>query len=292
MEETNQPLRRFFEEYPLYRTFDSGTSSDPLDDNFEYPSAQFYCEQCKDERTFNGFDEFQSHRKMIWEVRSTEKTHCKRRESMSNGWLAHYLCAACKEFIYSFFIKADQEEDGNNPNTIRLRKAGQFPRFQDRIEKGLRKALGKNVELFEKGMASESFGFGIGAYSYYRRVVEDIISGLLEQISQFINEKEKPDYDEALKKVRATKDTTSKIDCVKHLLPDSLQPSGQNPLKIIHSALSEGLHGQSEDVCLSTAAKLRAALSYLVQEIPKRKNEAAEFEKSLKVITKHAPSRT
>ena len=135
MEEINQPLRYFFEEYQLYRLFDNRALGDPLDNDFEYPSTQFYCEQCKGERTFNGFDEFQTakNKKPIWR-NTNEKNDRNRRESMSNGWLAHYVCAACKEFIYSFFIKADQAEDGDDPNTIRLRKAGQFPRFQNRIE--------------------------------------------------------------------------------------------------------------------------------------------------------------
>ena len=45
------------------------------------------------------------------------------------------------------------------------------------------------------------------------------------------------------------------IDAVKHGIPQALLINGHNPLTLPHSALSEGLHEQTDEVCLERATK-------------------------------------
>lgn len=292
MGENKPTLRMFFEDYPLYRPFVCRGVNDPLNDDFTYPPTKFYCEHCKSEETFNGSDQFQTNRKTLWNVAGNSRQNATRRNSMVTGWKADYMCAACKLFNYYFHLRPEQVDDESNDyETVRIMKVGQDPRFQIKIERVLRDSLGQDVAFYEKGIHSESYGFGIGAFSYYRRVIDGKITNLLDEIGKFIEENQKPEYQEALKNVHSSKDTKSKIDCVKHLLPTELQPNGQNPLQIIYSALSEGMHGHSEEDCLALAANLRGAMTYLLQEIPKRQHAAKVFEKSLKAITKQATSR-
>lgn len=44
--------------------------------------------------------------------------------------------------------------------------------------------IGPDKELYLQGRRSESRGFGIGAFSYYRRVVENQKSRIIEEIAK------------------------------------------------------------------------------------------------------------
>ena len=49
-----------------------------------------------------------------------------------------------------------------------------------------------------KGLVSESQGYGIGAFAYYRRIVEEIIDEMLKQIGDLISGVDKERYAAAL----------------------------------------------------------------------------------------------
>ncbi|MDZ7680350.1 MAG: hypothetical protein U5J63_01245 [Fodinibius sp.] len=93
---------------------------------------------------------------------------------------------------------------------------------------------------YKKGLICESQGYGIGAFSYYRRIVEDI-DDLLDEISSLLKGEELDKYQEALQKTKKTNVTQDKIELVKDLLPQILRPDNMNPLSTLHSTLSEGL---------------------------------------------------
>ena len=61
-------------------------------------------------------------------------------------------------------------------------KVGQEPAWSIDIEPYLEKIFGKYVNDYKKGLINESQGYGIGAFAYYRRIVEVIIDELLNDI--------------------------------------------------------------------------------------------------------------
>ena len=81
-----------------------------------------------------------------------------------------------------------------------------------------------------------------------------------------------------MKRTKETIVAREKIDLVKDLLPASLRPRGLNPLAILHSTLSEGLHSLSDQECLALAEAVRTALVSLVNQIAAqaRFDEAAQ----------------
>ncbi|MFZ0548883.1 MAG: hypothetical protein WAM60_25760, partial [Candidatus Promineifilaceae bacterium] len=54
-------------------------------------------------------------------------------------------------------------------------------------------------------------------------------------------------YQFALAETKKTTITQDKINLVKDLLPAILRPDGMNPLSILHSSLSKGLHAESDE---------------------------------------------
>ncbi len=76
---------------------------------------------------------------------------------------------------------------------------------------------------YKKGKTCESHSYGIGAFAYYRRIIEDIIGELLEVIQDLMVGEELEKYREALERVRKTKNITDKISIVKDLLPPILR---------------------------------------------------------------------
>lgn len=51
--------------------------------------------------------------------------------------------------------------------------------------------MGKYEEYYKKGRILENFTNGIGAYAYYRRIIEGIIDDLLDRIPKLMTGEQK-----------------------------------------------------------------------------------------------------
>ncbi|MGO9839589.1 MAG: hypothetical protein ACLPZF_00095 [Candidatus Acidiferrales bacterium] len=54
------------------------------------------------------------------------------------------------------------------------------------------------------------------------------------------------------------------IETIKPGVPEALLMDGHNPLMLLHNALSEGLHAQTDEECLELATSIRVVLTDLV----------------------------
>jgi hypothetical protein len=165
-----------------------------------------------------------------------------------------------------------------------VEKVGQTPAWDIRPDPGLAKRLGDATAVFKKGLICESQGFGVGAFAYYRRIVEDLLDELLTEIREFVSSEGLEEYSAALEKAKASHRAVDKIDHVKDLLPSALRPKSLNPLALLHQALSQGLHSESDEDCLEYAGSIRNALVFLVHQMNAQRESAEEFEKSLRAI--------
>ena len=91
-------------------------------------------------------------------------------------------------------------------------------------------------------------------------------------------------YKEALEKTKNTIVTAEKIELVKDLLPTILRPNGVNPLSLLHSVLSQGLHAESDDDCLDLAQQCREVLVFLVDQVRASKETAKSFTSNMKKL--------
>ena len=131
-----------------------------------------------------------------------------------------YLCAACKKYERFFLLQFTDDY---------LMKVGQYPPWEITPDKNLTELLADYKDYYEKGLVCESQSYGIGAYAYYRRILEAIIDSLLNSVADLIAESERQRYLTAFEEAKKTTIAQEKMKLVKDLLPETLRPDGMNP---------------------------------------------------------------
>lgn len=259
------PNKEFLEEYPLYRKIKLNHIPDTLD-GLNKVNINMHCPICASNQTFVMRNEY-------WEIARIVNAPAK-----DIGLRLVYLCSHCQSFERLFFIKTSPK--GENW----LMKIGQYPAWEIEGNPNIERLLGNHAGYFKRGLVCESQGYGIGAFSYYRRIVEEIIDGLLDEISGLLTGNDLSTYQEALEKTKRTIVTAEKIELVKDLLPPILRPEGMNPLSALHSALSQGLHAETDESCLELAGHCRETLVFLVNQVAASKESAKAFTASMRKL--------
>jgi hypothetical protein len=257
--------KEFLEEYSLFRKFKEGVRNHDLRMWKKIP-VNMHCQVCGSRQTFNMTNEY-------YQIGNGGHNY----EARNRVLDLQYLCESCKQFERRFFVSINNDVDT-------FYKVGQYPEWEIKMDKLLEKTLGRHSVNFKKGLVCESQGYGIGAFSYYRRITEDIIDELLDSISDLIEEDHKKEYEKALQKAKSTRVTQDKIDIVKDLLPTILKPNGMNPLGVLHSELSEGLHAATDESCLENANHIKSILIFLINQIIQSKESAKSFTTSMKSL--------
>lgn len=152
-------------------------------------------------------------------------------------------------------------------------KYGDYPTLDAKISGKLLKLIAQDRELFLKGYQAERHGLGIGAFGYYRRVVEnqkDQILGAIGDAARTLGHTELVAEIELAKQERQF---TNAIDKIKHAIPESLLVGGHDPLKVLHRALSNGLHSKDDSHCLDYAETVREVLGGLAERVARATRE-------------------
>jgi hypothetical protein len=155
-------------------------------------------------------------------------------------------------------------------------KFGEYPTYGPPTPTRLLRLFGKDREIFLKGRRCENQGLGIGAFVYYRRVVESHKDQILDEIIKVAN-KVAPDLVPKFEEAKKQNQFLSAIETVKDAMPQALLINGHNPLTLLHSALSEGLHAQTDEQCLQLAHAVRVVLGDLAERIGQTLKDEAEL---------------
>lgn len=176
--------------------------------------------------------------------------------------IAVYSCRNCKKHLKHYAVLFSGYEN----RSALVIKIGEWPTFRPHIPNGVRAVLGKDWDVFQKGRQAEGLGLGIGAFAYYRRVVEARKDQLLDEIIKVAQRVgEPPEIAESLQLAKAEKQFKKAMESVR--VPQSILIDGDNPLTLLHAAISEGLHGMSDAQCLDRARSVRVILVELVRRI-------------------------
>jgi hypothetical protein len=96
-----------------------------------------------------------------------------------------YLCANCQKYLKTFSLRLDVEMDAQeNYLGLTCYKFGELPPYGPPTPSRLISLLGPGRDFFLKGRRCENQGLGVGAFVYYRRVVEDQKNRILTQIAK------------------------------------------------------------------------------------------------------------
>jgi hypothetical protein len=191
-----------------------------------------------------------------------------------------FICTHCRSAATWFLIYVDRSPSDRH---LSLVKAGQWPSDRPVPARELAKALGKPAAaLYAKGLAVERFGYGIGAFAYYRRVAEDIIEGLMTGLRRYAEDNGATELVTKIDGVAGEQQASKRIDAIRDAVPRALRPAGmENPLGTIYAALSGPLHSGSDKECLKLAGHLRVALEFVVMVLAEQVDRTNRYKSAL-----------
>jgi hypothetical protein len=197
-----------------------------------------------------------------------------------SSMFVYYKCSNCAENVKVYALHCSTDKEGNSGICIKL---GEIPSFGPPTPPKLQKLIQPDRELFMKGRQCETHGLGVGAFTYYRRVVEDQKDRILNEIIKVAKQiGGMPDVIVDLQTAKKEIQFTKAIGDMKHGIPESLMIEGQNPLLLLHRALSEGIHSHTDEECLDMATNIRIVLT----ELSERLGIALKDDQKLKTAVK------
>jgi hypothetical protein len=200
-----------------------------------------------------------------------------------------YLCSNCQRVEKTFSLAARIEKAGEPQGTCY--KFGELPTYGPPVSPKLIKLIGPDRDEFLKGRRCENQGLGVGAFIYYRRVVEnqkDRILGEIIKVSEKIGAAE--DKINNLKLAVNETQFTKALELAKDAMPESLLINGHSPILLLHSALSQGVHALTDEQCLEIAGSVRIVLGELSERLSQALKDEAELTKALSTLMKKKKS--
>jgi len=191
-----------------------------------------------------------------------------------------FRCCNCRKSTYKFFLEITSsiDNDADNKTIFQIQKVGQTPRHGKRIPSKASKIIGKERDLFFKGSISENQGLGIGAFSYYRRVIDSQKDKIFDEIIKVLNlTTGNETLIQELTGAKTETQFTKAVDKIKTALPDGLKISGHDPLTLLYKALSEGLHSHTDEECLENAHDIKLVLFQFSERLDSALKDDAEL---------------
>ncbi|PCJ84676.1 MAG: hypothetical protein COA57_08840 [Flavobacteriales bacterium] len=192
-------------------------------------------------------------------------------------------CDASIDFLVNAYSDKSWDERDNGLN-IFIQKIGQFPPYEISPDKTVEKYLVKeDYDHYKKALVNLSVSYGIGAYAYFRRIIENEIKRIIEDISTM-------DFDgaekikEALESFELDHQMANLIDVVNKYLPKSLTELGDNPIRLLYKQLSGGIHSFSDEECLQKAEMIDIILTYVIKKINEEKYQIANVKEAMKKL--------
>jgi hypothetical protein len=175
-----------------------------------------------------------------------------------------YRCSNCLKMTKRFSLQVIRGEQ----YVGKCYKYGESPPFGTPTPPRLQRLFQSDRLLFLKGRQCENHGLGIGAFVYYRRVVENHKNDILDAIIRVVRTvSAPPQMIETLTAAKSENQFTKAMESVKDAIPDVLLINGANPITLLHSALSLGLHAQTDEQCLARAHDVRLVLIELSERL-------------------------
>jgi len=204
----------------------------------------------------------------------------------SNGFNFYYItyrCSNCQKTEKTFSLASKVSISGKEEGECY--KFGELPTYGPPIASKLMKLIGPDRDEFLKGRRCENQGLGVGAFIYYRRVVENQKNRILGEVIKVSNKLgvSKENINTLEKAVSETQFTKA-LDMAKDAIPESLLINGHSPIKLLHSALSEGVHALSDEECLDFAGSVRIVLGELSERLSQALKDEAELTKALSTL--------
>jgi hypothetical protein len=228
------------------------------------PVISLYCAMKQCERMMSHDGEW-AHRPPDPQAKSNGQREYAR--SIENQ-VALYTCRHCKISVVSIPLKLKRVREDSKTVRYAVTKIGQCPkhapRILARVERFIQAVSPADLALYRKGWGDEHVGNGIGAYAYYRRVVEDIWNKLLDRLIEVATRASDAESEKQLTAAKGQWKFLQAVDDILPAVPPSLLIDTHNPLKLLHQAFSDGVHNLDDAECLRRAEDGRRVLHELL----------------------------
>jgi hypothetical protein len=257
---SNKLIKEFLEDTPLYLWKEFKKSKIKRSDLW-IREIDAFCETCKKIRPFHSMASRGGGAGQPVQTLSTGQSHFE------------FYCASCSKQHYTYLVNHIVNEE-----TIKLQKFGELPKRGLERDRVLQKFFASDSDCYEKAVVCLSYGYGIAAFAYLRRIVENNIFKLLDLLQEDIEtSKENHEITNALAELRKESPMSEKIKIANKALPVYLKPDGLNPLGKLYKVLSGGIHSHTDQECLQKANTVKECLKYLISELAFRKENRKRF---------------
>lgn len=183
--------REFFESIPLYFRVRIASSGGP----FSPPMAiTLPCAVCHDveHTTWRAVASHQCSHNLIEDpnllrlqglAASLTSPSMPRQHFDAPGYFQGYKCARCNmaAALFWYHLRLALPDDGG----VELMKIGQWPSWTVQPSRAVRSALKtEDLDLYKKGRICLSQGYGVAAFAYFRRVIENYTEAFLDMIDE------------------------------------------------------------------------------------------------------------
>ncbi|QKY07983.1 hypothetical protein [Janthinobacterium lividum] len=184
-----------------------------------------------------------------------------------------FSCVSCRKSYREYYIEQIIEGE-----CISFQKFGERPRAKLVRNRVLQKFLKDDLENYEKAIICLSHEYGVAAFAYFRRVVENNVNKLLELVEQDAQSSGgDQSMVDAINELKKNTPMSERIKIANRALPLYLQPDGLNPLGRLYQLLSEGVHSLTDEECLAKAKAASECLTFLISELASRKEHRTQF---------------
>ena len=273
--DTKVTPEEFVTKWPLYTPIDVDGAFQPQD------NISFRCGNCRKETT--------------WALAGSPSPH--RNGSSGAFYSVQYTCHLCKGQTVVIMYRYSQHRTEATPNIpngtsykyipTKMQKIGQYPPLSIEIPAALEKNLGEEAaNLYKKALINRNQGYGLGAVTYIRRVVEDKTDELIEVVAK-LAEAHNVEAD-TIAKIRAAKtakDTyDNKLKIAAMVLPTALVIDGVNPLGTLYSLVSEGVHELTEEQCIEVADETKSVFEFTFTQLRAETETRKDFVTKIKEL--------
>ena len=228
---------------------------------------------------------YSSKLQFFWRIyRSTRPT-----DLFSNWRYVTYQCSNCQmtQKVYSLAVMLFTDEQSYEMCC----KLGEIPPYGPPFPSRLIKLIDPDRDIFLKGHECENQGLGIGAFTYYRRVVENQKNRILAEIVKVSEKIDVPqDKIDTLREAIQETQFSKSLKMAKDVMPESLLINRQSPILLLHHALSRGVHELSDEECLKLANTVRLVLGELSERLSAVLKDDAELIEAVSTLLRHKSS--
>lgn len=256
------------------------------------PRLKLFCSVCNGMRNFNPSPSYSLTQACV-DLGQGPRTYNpgSGKEIVTGQHVDQFLRSTCgdcnkevKKYSLAVEILSDLPAEGKTAKAkLKLTKFGEIPKPIKPINPKIKRLIKAEWEMYRKGADDEAAGNGIGAFAYYRRVVEASRDLIVDSMCTAASKLNVPDEDiQKIQESKKSRSFTESIAAVDHLFPSELKFNDQNALLALYGPLSEGLHKKSDEECLEAASHIRTLLDALGERLEQVIEQEETIQNALK----------